>query len=284
MSIELSNRVSAEIKAPKPWRDAGPDDLTHVRGVCLDIDDTLSTSGKLTSDAFAALWNLKEAGFCVVPVTGRPAGWCDHIARFWPVDAVVGENGAFTFFVEKGVRKRIDTLTGVADLGSLQGKLRGLGDQIRARFPEVKWASDQAYREYDLAIDICEDVRPWAEQDVKALLELCHAEGAHAKLSSIHVNAWFGDYDKGKGFGHWLELGAPGLKGKAPALGQWLFVGDSPNDEPMYQKFEFSVGVANLKKYVDQLVHPPTWITSEESGKGFAQVVRKLLLAQNRRR
>ena len=295
MSIQLSSRVPAEVKVPKPWRDAGPDDLYDVRGVCLDIDDTLSTSGKLTADAFTALWNLKQAGFKVVPVTGRPAGWCDHIARFWPVDAVVGENGAFTFFVEKGVRKRTDTLAGVADVESLQQKLRGLGAKIRARFPEARWASDQAYREYDLAIDICEDVPPWEEEDVKALLALCHNEGAHAKLSSIHVNAWFGDYDKGKGFEHWLDLGAPGLapdmagftsglKGKAPALGQWLFVGDSPNDEPMYQKFEYSVGVANLRKYVDQLIHPPTWITSEESGKGFAQVVRKLLLTQNRRR
>ncbi len=179
-------------------------------------------------------------------------------------------------------------MAGVADLESLRQKLYELGEKIRSRFPHAKWASDQAYREYDLAIDICEDVRPWEEEDVNALLELCHAEGAHAKLSSIHVNAWFGDYDKGTGFGHWLDLGAPGLsslsKGKVPALGNWLFVGDSPNDEPMYQKFEYSVGVANLKKYVDKLVHPPSWITSEESGKGFAQVVRKLLLTHNRRR
>ena len=286
MSIQLPNRVPAEVKVPKPWRDAGPDDLYDVRGVCLDIDDTLSTGGKLTADAYTALWNLKEAGFGVVPVTGRPAGWCDHIARFWPVDAVVGENGAFTFFVEKGVRKRTDTLADIEERGLLQAKLLGLGEKIRARFPDAQWASDQAYREYDLAIDICEDVRTWEDGDVKELLELCHAEGAHAKLSSIHVNAWFGDYDKGKGFEHWLKLGAPGLvlgKGKPLALDNWLFVGDSPNDEPMYQKFEYSVGVANLRKYVDQLLHPPTWITSEESGKGFAQVVRKLLLGNHTR-
>ncbi len=110
MSIQLFSRVQAEevkaeVKVPKPWRDAGPDDLYDVRGVCLDIDDTLSTGGKLTSEAYSALWNLKEAGFGVVPVTGRPAGWCDHIARFWPVDAVVGENGAFTFLLKKGFER-----------------------------------------------------------------------------------------------------------------------------------------------------------------------------------
>jgi hydroxymethylpyrimidine pyrophosphatase-like HAD family hydrolase len=213
------------------------------------------------------------------------------------VDAVVGENGAFTFFVEKGVRKRIDTLSTSADsknsedaqdadaaLELRRRRLRRLGDKIKTRFPDARWASDQAYREYDLAIDICEDVKPWNEKEVQELLELCHDEGAHAKLSSIHVNTWFGDYDKGTGFEYWLSEGAPGLKGKAPKLGQWLFVGDSPNDEPMYKKFEYSVGVANLKKFVDQLTYPPTWITSEESGKGFAQVARKLLLLHTRRR
>ena len=60
-----------------------------------DIDDTLTTHGKLTAAAYAALERLQRAGKLVIPITGRPAGWCDHIARMWPVDAVVGENGAF---------------------------------------------------------------------------------------------------------------------------------------------------------------------------------------------
>ncbi len=267
---------------PRPWRDAGPDDLSEIQGVCLDIDDTLSTSGKLTAEAYAALWSLKEAGFAVVPVTGRPAGWCDHIARFWPVDAVVGENGAFTFFVQDQIRRRLNTP--VSEQSDPQ-RLKALGDQIQVRFPHARWASDQAYREFDLAIDICEDVPHWPESDIQVLLDLCHQAGAHAKRSSIHVNTWFGSYDKGTGFEHWLSQGAPGL---APGLmkegGKWLFVGDSPNDEPMYQKFEFSVGVANLEKYVSQLKSPPTWITSEPSGKGFAQVVRKLLLTRYKKR
>lgn len=263
---------------PVSLRDAGAGDLRRVKGVCLDIDDTLSSSGKLTSEAFAALWRLREAGFALVPVTGRPAGWCDHIARFWPVNAVVGENGAFTFFLDQGIRRRVDTPAG-ADPATLRERLRKLEERIRARFPEARWASDQAYREYDLAIDVREDVPPWPRERIDALLSLCHERGAHAKLSSIHVNAWFGDYDKRKGFEHWLgDSGAPGLGlAKAPAWEEWLYVGDSPNDEPMFAAFAHTVGVANLRNYLDQLHSPPRWLTAGESGAGFAELADRLI-------
>lgn len=246
-----------------------------MRGVCLDIDDTLSSHGKLTAEAFTALWKLKEAGFTVVPITGRPAGWCDHIARFWPVDAVVGENGAFTFYMDKGVRRRIDTPMSLSP-DDARAKLRKLENAVRTRFPHARWASDQSYREFDLAIDVCEDVPAWPSADIDALLELCHQAGAHAKLSSIHVNTWFGDYDKRRGFQHALQSGVlPGGK----KLDRWIYIGDSPNDEPMFEYFSNSVGVANLTQYLDRLKTPPRWITTKESGQGFAQMAAGLLRA-----
>lgn len=265
---------SSAISRPASWSTASEEDLKSIRGVCLDIDDTLSTSGKLTAEAFSALWSLKEAGFWVIPVTGRPSGWCDHIARFWPVDAVVGENGAFTFYMEGGVRKRIET-PGADD--EAQSRLFDLGQKISARFPKARWASDQAYREFDLAIDICEDVPPWSRAEVDELLALCEREKAHAKLSSIHVNAWFGDYDKRRGLEHWLKSGAPGIEGAAPKWDELLFIGDSPNDEPLFASFRASVGVANLKKYLDRVKSPPRWITESESGAGFAEMARRLV-------
>jgi hypothetical protein len=175
--------------------------------------------------------------------------------------------------MKDGVRRRINT---PGTLPDPKPHLAGLGDRIRARFPLAQWASDQRYREYDLAIDICEDVEPWKEREVEDLLALCAEAGAHAKLSSIHVNAWFGDYDKRKGFENWIAQGAPGLKGRIPPLSAWLFIGDSPNDEPMFQAFEASVGVANLKKYLPRLKTPPRWITQAESGEGFAEMARRL--------
>jgi hypothetical protein len=275
---------------PLSWFQAPQAELAQVRGVCLDIDDTLSTHGKLTDDAYTALWNLKRAGFAVVPITGRPAGWCDHFARFWPVDAIIGENGAFAFYMQNGVRRRLDTPAGPEgyDPQNLRTKLGYLEQKVLKRFPHARWASDQAYREFDLAIDFCEDVPPWPREEVEELLGLCHGLGAHAKLSSIHVNAWFGDYDKRKGLEHWLAQGAPGLvmsDGKAvPAWNEWLFIGDSPNDEPLFASFEYSVGVANLRQYLDRLKHPPRWITAGESGAGFAEMAKKLIEARSGRK
>jgi HAD superfamily hydrolase (TIGR01484 family) len=263
-------------KRPGSWQQVSVSEIGSVRGVCLDIDETLSTRGKLTAEAYSALWALKNAGFLVVPITGRPAGWCDHFARFWPVDAVVGENGAFVFYMENGVRKRLDTEAP----GPSRQKAEALGRKILARFPQARWASDQAYREYDLAIDICEDVPAWSRPDIDALLELCAKEGAHAKLSSVHVNAWFGEFDKRKGFENWLKAGSPGAAKKVD-FKDWLFIGDSPNDEPMFAAFGQTVGVANLGVYLDRLKHPPRWITKSESGAGFAEMAHGLIRARN---
>lgn len=280
MSPQLSPRKKTLLKnSPQAWKDAEISLLRKIRGVCLDIDDTLSTAGKLTGEAYEALWLLKRSGFKVVPISGRPAGWCDHIARFWPVDAVVGENGAFTFFMEGGIRRRLNTPAGKNEKKN-KSRLANLADKIRKKFPQVRWASDQLYREYDLAIDICEDVDPWPLQKVQSLLKLCADAGAHAKLSSVHVNAWFGHYDKQKGFDYWLSQGAPGCEDASQLKkSEWIYIGDSPNDEPMFASFKYSVGVSNLRKYLDQLNHCPTWITRGESGEGFAQMARKLVMA-----
>ncbi|MGE0616709.1 MAG: HAD-IIB family hydrolase [Bacteriovoracia bacterium] len=261
-----------------PWEKVKKAELKGIRGVCLDIDDTLSTEGKLTSEAYEALWRLKAAGFWVVPITGRPAGWCDHFARFWPVDAIVGENGAFTFYMEGGVRRRMDTPGSISRVEAAE-RFEKLERAILSRFPHAKWASDQAYREYDLAIDFCEDVPAWPERDIDELVAICEREGAHAKISSIHVNTWFGDVNKLTGFHHWLKnaAGSGRKKSKPPKPDAWLFIGDSPNDEPMFASFANTVGVANLKKYLKRLKTPPRWITSQKSGAGFVQMADRLL-------
>ena len=135
-------------------------------------------------------------------------------------------------------------------------------------------------------MDISEDVPAWKAQDVQDLIALCTKEGAHAKLSSIHVNCWFGDYDKRRGLEHWLEQGAPGLAPTlqptaASAWENWLYIGDSPNDEPMFASFRNSVGVANIRQYLDRLKAPPRWITSLESGAGFAEMASQLIEARS---
>ena len=63
--------------------------------VLTDVDDTLTWQGQLPPETLIALSKLRDSGKKVVAVTGACAGWCDHIAQLWPVDAVLGENGAF---------------------------------------------------------------------------------------------------------------------------------------------------------------------------------------------
>jgi hypothetical protein len=275
------------MKKSMDWKAAAAKEIGGIRGVAFDIDDTFSTEGFLTAEAYSSLWSLKRAGFSLVPITGRPAGWCDHFARFWPVDAIVGENGAFTFFMQDGVRRRLDTPGGDPARAEKMARLRAT---ILREFPQAKFASDQLYRENDLAIDFCEDVPPWSRAEVDRLVEVCHREGAHAKVSSIHVNTWYGEFDKKKGFQAWLDAGAPGLgrsfpaafgvppvETAAPKLEEWIFAGDSPNDEPMFAYFPKSVGVANLANFIDRLKSPPTWMTSRPSGEGFREMAERLL-------
>ncbi len=243
---------------------------SKIKGVCFDIDDTFSSHGKITAEAFQALWNLKNAGFKLIPVTGRPAGWCDHIARFWPVDAVVGENGAFTLYMEGGKLKRFNTLEPSENAAAIS-KLSQLRTTLEKEFPGMSYASDQAYREFDLAVDFCEDVTPWKDSEVTRLVDVCEKAGAIAKISSIHVNTWFGRYTKIEGIQKFLA--SPAAKNLGlPSMNQMIFAGDSPNDEPMFEAFEASVGVANVKKFLPSMKHPPKFITSNEMGSGFAEL------------
>jgi HAD superfamily hydrolase (TIGR01484 family) len=259
---------------PRPIAEAP---LSTIQGLCFDIDDTFSSHGKITDDAFKALWDLRRAGIRLIPVTGRPAGWCDHIARFWPVDAVVGENGAFSMYMSGGKLRRFETL-GQTDAWSAREKLESLREAIGKKFPDASFASDQAYREYDLAVDFCEDVKPWPESEVDRLVKFCESKGAIAKISSIHVNTWFGRYTKIEGIRKFLETCKAELK--LPDFAQFAFAGDSPNDEPMFDAFALSVGVANVMPYLPRLKTPPKFVTLGEAGQGFAELASSLLSAR----
>ena len=130
-------------------------------------------------------------------MTGRPAGWCDHIARFWPVDAVVGENGAFWMWHDHQAGKlRTRFVQDEAERADGRRRLEAVRAQVLRDVPGAGIASDQPYRAADLAIDFCEDVPPLPHAEIVHIVRIFEAHGAHAKVSSIHVNGWFGDYDK----------------------------------------------------------------------------------------
>jgi HAD superfamily hydrolase (TIGR01484 family) len=248
----------------------------NIRYVLADIDDTLTLDGRLPAVVFAAMEDLKKAGIYMIPITGRPAGWCDHIARMWPVDGVVGENGALYFYYDIEQRKmRRRYFISEARRRADRKKLEKLKMKILDKIPGCRVSADQRYREADLAIDYCEDVPPLSMDDVDRIVRLFEAAGARAKVSSIHVNGWFGEYDKltmtRLMFAEVFKVDLEALKESI------IFIGDSPNDVPMFQFFPQSVGVANILAFKEKITHEPAWVTRQQGGYGFAEAVNLIL-------
>jgi HAD superfamily hydrolase (TIGR01484 family) len=263
----------------KPLTELPAQVRSRVRGVLFDIDDTITTDGRLTAEAYGAIERLDQARLICVPITGRPAGWCDHIARMWPVHGIVGENGAFYFHYDRRLRRMQRVYAGDARTRvQYRARLSSIASEILKAVPGAAVAADQAYRETDLAIDFCEDVPRLPEAAVDEIVQLMRERGMTVKVSSIHVNGWFGDYDKLTmtrrlmSDCHRIDVDAE--------RDRLIFIGDSPNDAPMFAFFPYSIGVANVREAAERLAHEPAYISSGSRGAGFREAVDWVLEAQ----
>ena len=261
----------------KPLKNFPKSVRRDIRGVFLDIDDTLTCDGRLTAAAYTALERLQLSNKLVIPVTGRPAGWCDHMARMWPIDGIIGENGAFYFYYDHDARKmfRRYHLDKQAIAENLR-KLKALGNDIVSSVPGAAIASDQHYRETDLAIDFREDVQELSRSSVNRIVDLMEENGMTTKVSSIHINGWFGNYDKLTMIDCFLaEKFRVNLEEEK---NRFIFIGDSPNDQPAFAYFPNAIGVANVLDFSSELTFPPAYLTDARAGEGFAEFVNFLLL------
>jgi HAD superfamily hydrolase (TIGR01484 family) len=245
-------------------------------GVLTDIDDTLTSEGRLPASAYTALERLGAAGLLVIPITGRPAGWCDMVARFWPVAGVVGENGAFWFRYDHAQRRMSRAFfASASERAAHRERLTALGRRIVAEVPGCAIASDQLYREADLAIDFCEDVPALPPAAVERIVALFEEAGAVAKVSSIHVNGWFGAYDKLTMTRRFLadafdiDLDAH--------RDRFVFCGDSPNDAPMFGFFPLACGVANVRDFAGRISAEPAFVAPSRGGAGFVEIAERIL-------
>lgn len=259
----------------KPITEMSHEQARAVRYVLMDIDDTLTRRGKLLASSYTALWQLREAGLRVIPVTGRPAGWCDCIAREWPVDGVIGENGAFAFW-EEPEGDRLPVLKAMYHPNAIRNNhpaLRRIRERAFVEMPLLRDAKDQFARLFDIALDFAEEEPVLPLSAAERVREIAAAEGALAKVSSIHVNIWMGQYDKLS----MTELFLRERFGWQGALDEAVFAGDSPNDEPMFTRFPLSCAVANIRRYEGLLKHLPAFVASQEGGEGFAEIAQALL-------
>jgi HAD superfamily hydrolase (TIGR01484 family) len=264
----------------KPIAEFPAEIARNISCVFTDIDDTLTTDGRLPACAYNALEALGRVGIHVVPITGRPAGWCDLIARLWPVAGIVGENGAFYFSYNQEKRQMIrvfhaDEVTREQN----RNRLAAISARVLNEVPGSAVSADQLYREADLAIDFCEDVPALDDTSVEQIKEIFEEEHAVAKISSIHVNGWYGDYDKltmtRRFTSERLGLDIDVEKDKI------VFCGDSPNDAPMFNFFPYACGVANVREFAGKMESDPAFVTVSTGGEGFVEIA-DILLADRR--
>jgi hypothetical protein len=258
----------------------------RITGVFTDIDDTLTTDGAITADALQALTDLKAAGFPVIPITGRPIGWSEAFALAWPVNAIVAENGAAALSRDQtglqplsvgreqlSKRYQQDAATRSANYSRMQQ----VALRITREVPGALLSQDSPGRETDIAIDHSEFVH-LSPQRIAQAVHIMQSEGMNASVSSIHINGWYGAHNKLEG-ARWIvrELLACDLDAE---IARWVYVGDSTNDELMFEAFKNSVGVANIRRFEAALTHKPRYITEGERGAGFAEVAAALLEAR----
>lgn len=253
------------------WRGGASGPLA---GVLTDIDDTLTTDGAITSDALAALADLEAAGLRLIPITGRPIGWSEPFAQVWPVDAIVAENGACALIRNGSGPSRKIYQQSAAERAANHVAMQRVLAAIERDVPGARRARDSAGRECDIAIDHSEFTHlPQAAID--ECVRIMRAAGMNATVSSIHINGWFGEHNKLQG-ARWIVREMFGRDLDAE-LDRWVYVGDSTNDELMFEHFPLSVGVANIARFLPQLRHPPRYITQRERGAGFAELARVIL-------
>lgn len=258
--------------------DFEPGAARDLQGVVFDVDDTLTREGRLEEAAYSALWRLRAAGLRLLAVTGRPLGFAEVIARTWPVDAAVGENGA-GFICADSHELQVGYYAEPAQREAHAQLLQRVRTRVAAELPQIQLADDSWARRCDVAWDVGERVKV-PQELVSRLRAVIEAEGARCLVSSVHAHALAGNYDKATG---------AVLAGRA-ALGcdlstdrsRWLFVGDSGNDAAAFAHFPVSAGVSNVRAYLASLPVAPRYISTSDRGRGFAEIVEQVLGARSR--
>jgi HAD superfamily hydrolase (TIGR01484 family) len=266
------------------WNESSDPYFNQRNTIAFDLDDTLTVHGELSSETIRELELAGEKGWLRILVTGRSAGWVDAIIKLLPFDGVVGENGALLSFWQNKRGNRLEreepkklfwTPKGYKDAPpeGLQEKFNSTASTIMKAVPGTRIASDQRYRIYDLAIDFAEEVDPPLPlDDAYKIQKLFEENGAVAKVSSIHVNGWWGNFSKRDGLTELLEK----IWSRSIA-DNLIYAGDSPNDGPLFECAGVSVGVSNIEPFLSRTdFHKPLYITEGEGGHGSVELLRKL--------
>lgn len=238
-----------------------------IRLIATDMDGTLTTQGKFTSQLVQTLEQLAQAGFSVLIVTGRSAGWVSGLVHYLPVVGAIAENGGIFFPGNSAAKCWLIPMT---DLATHRLQLAQVFEDLKKEFPYLQASTDNQYRLSDWTFDVAELTIPKIER----LSQRCVEQGWSITYSTVQVHIKLSQQNKAAGL---LTVLAKYFRALTP--NQILTVGDSPNDESLFdpQKFPLSVGVANVQEYLNHLTHHPTYITTAFEGAGFCELAQKLV-------
>jgi len=255
----------------KPLSEVNKKYFSKIKILMFDLDGTFISNDRLKSSTYYRLEKLMDNKIKTVVVTGRPAGWCDLIARWWPVDSVIGENGGLSYSMLGGKMDR-QFFDETVSVNKSKEFLNSLLDDIKSNFGEINLAADQPFRLLDLALDISEE-NNLSKKKVREIYDFCISKGANAAVSNIHLNIWYGNYNK-------CDMALKILDNLNIKVDECVFVGDSPNDSPMFKKFRFSVGVKSVVSYSNFMTDYPSFVTERDGNQGFEDLVDFILLTR----
>ena len=255
----------------QPLSNMSVESAHRIKALLFDLDGTFVSKDTLLSSTYSSLEKIRNSGIKTIAVTGRPAGWCDLMARWWPIDAVVGENGAFSY---SKVNDRIvrNTYYDSVSYPAYQQKLQSLFEVLLVKYDYLKLASDQSFRHWDIAIDIAEESEVPLEVALD-IVRICQEKGACAAISNIHVNIWFGDYNK-------ENMSIKVLNDFGLTKNDGIYIGDSPNDSPMFGCFPLSIGVSSVLNYKEIMDNLPNYVTKGSGAEGFVELMEFISLTR----
>jgi HAD superfamily hydrolase (TIGR01484 family) len=265
----------------RPLKECPQEDLGRVQTLLFDVDDTVTLHGELPEAGARALYRAAEAGLRLIAVTGRSASWAELLVRLFPLAGAVAETGAMAFLWE-GERLTVHHAEPSAAVREDNDRRRRAAEKrVLAEVPVARLALDNIGRVYDSAFDLIEDGPLIEEQDAAQIRGILEEEGLTVAQSSVHINAWFGRFDKATMSDRALQaLTGRGLDEDVETR---AYAGDSKNDAAMFARVPLSVGVANVAPHLEDLAaagSAPSWITAGEGGHGFAELVDALIAAR----
>lgn len=248
-------------------------EVASIAYVLTDVDDTITTNGKLHPEGLEALWKLHDSGLKVICVTGGSAGWGDTYLRQWPIEAVLSESGALCLYRKDGVIRHY-VHPSIKKDGYAQ-RVKELIERVLLLVPEAKLSSDQFARIYDIAFDHGSEPPYLNKDQIARVVAICQDLGAGTAVSSIHINAWFGEFDKRRGTEAFFK-DVYGLEGDILQK-VCCYCGDAPNDQVMFSHFPLSFGVGNIRKHSKNMQWLPKFVAQHEGGAGFCEIADALL-------